>query len=297
MTRPPAGYRLPATAQVGRVTLQVSDLHRSITYYTDVLGLRAETLSGGEGLRRAWLTPHDDDRVLIELRERTGARRVPQRGLLGLFHFAIVVPDRAALGRALRHLIDAAVPFGAADHMVSEALYLTDPDGLGIELYRDRPRAEWVIRGGQVMGGSDPLDAGGMLVAAEHQAWSGLPAATRMGHVHFHVGDLPRAEAFYHRGLGFDVVNWKLPGARFLSAGGYHHHVGLSTWAAGAPPASEADARLIEWALVVPTVEEVQKIAESLSASDYPIDVRSGELTATDTWGITVRVHASGPTS
>jgi catechol 2,3-dioxygenase len=297
MTRPPAGYRLPATAHVGRVTLQVSDLGRSIAYYTDVLGLRAEPLASSTGPRRAWLRPQNDERVLLELCERTGARRVPERSLLGLFHFAIVVPDRAALGRVLAHFIDAAVPFGAADHMVSEALYLTDPDGLGIELYRDRPRAEWIIHGGQVMGGSDPLDAAGILAAAEHGAWNGLPAGTRMGHVHFHVGDLPRAEAFYHRGLGFDIVNWKLPGALFLSAGGYHHHVGLNTWAAGAPPASDEDARLIEWELVVLTVDDAKNIAENLAASDHAVDVRSGECAASDPWGTVVRVHASGPTS
>jgi catechol 2,3-dioxygenase len=277
--------------------VQVADLDRSIGYYTDVVGLRTEPLASDKAQRRALLRPQDDDRVLIELRERPGARRVPERGLLGLFHFAIVVPDRATLGRVLAHLIDAAVPFGAADHMVSEALYLTDPDGLGIELYRDRPRAEWIIRNGRVIGGSDPLDTAGILAAAERQAWGGLPAGTRMGHVHFHVGDLPRAEAFYHRGLGFDVVNWRLPGALFLSAGGYHHHVGLNTWAAGAPPASEGDARLIDWALVVPTVDDAKSVAESLAASDYAIDVRSGEFAASDPWGTVVRLHASGPTS
>jgi len=292
ISTPPPGFRLPAESRVGRVLLQVADLDRSVDYYTATVGLRAvrdDDLSA----RTVHLTPNDDERVIVTLRERRGARRVPQRGLLGLFHFAIVVPDRPALGRVLRHLVDAHVPLGAADHMVSEALYLTDPDGLGIEIYRDRPTSEWIIRDGQVIGGSDPLDAGGILDAAEGQAWSGLPAGTRIGHVHFHVGDLDRARAFYHRALGFDAVNWSFPGALFVSAGGYHHHVGLNTWAAGSPPASDEDARLLEWQLVLPGSADIARAAESLRSSGYGLMEGDDGLTASDPWGITVRLVES----
>ena len=288
---PPPGFRLPAAAHVGRVVLQVADADRSIAYYTSTLGLRVSEAIG-TGSDVVHLTASDDERMVIELRERRGARRVPQRGLLGLFHFAIVVPDRPALGRFLKHAIDTHVPLGAADHMVSEALYLTDPDGLGIEVYRDRPREEWIIRDGRVMGGSDPLDASGILDAAGEQAWSGLPAGTRVGHVHFHVGDLERARNFYHRALGFDVVNWAFPGALFVSAGGYHHHVGLNTWAAGAPPASDEDARLLEWQLVLPGQADIDKAVESLRASGYDAQSMDGAFTASDPWGITVRLLA-----
>src|SRR5688572_6885604 len=175
----PPGYRLPPDAHVGRVVLQVSDLDRSLDYYSSTLGLRpadgSATASGQPDRgRSATLAPHDDERILLELRERRGARRVPERGRLGLFHFAIVVPDRPALGRFLRHILDRHAPFGAADHMVSEALYLTDPDGLGIEVYRDRARGEWIVRDGQVMGGSDPLDAQGLLDAASGATWDGM---------------------------------------------------------------------------------------------------------------------------
>lgn len=288
----PPGYRLPPDAQVGRVVLQVSDLDRSLEYYSSTLGL---TQAGGSALasdqpdpgRWATLAPHDDARVLLELRERRGAPRVPERGRLGLFHFAIVVPDRPALGRFLRHVIDRHVPLGAADHMVSEALYLTDPDGLGIEVYRDRPRDEWVVRDGHVMGGSDPLDAAGLLDAAAEQAWRGMPAGTRMGHVHFHVGDLSRARAFYHEGLGLDHVNWRFPGAMFLSAGGYHHHVGLNTWAKGAAPAGEHEARLVEWELVLPSPSDVEAVARSLTAAGHPPVVENTVARVSDPWGIT----------
>ena len=291
----PPGHRLPPDAHVGRVVLQVSDLDRSLEYYASTLGLRqadGAAAPAGQTDSRRWTTlaPHDDERILLELRERRGVRRVPERGRLGLFHFAIVVPDRPTLGRFLRHVLDRHVPFGAADHMVSEALYLTDPDGLGIEVYRDRPRDEWIVRDGQVMGGSDPLDAEGLLDAAAGTPWRGMPSGTRMGHVHFHVGDLERARAFYHHGLGLDHVNWRFPGAMFLSAGGYHHHVGVNTWAAGAPPATEHEARLVEWELVLPSPSDVEAVARNLAASGHSLSVEAAATRVSDPWGITARV-------
>jgi catechol 2,3-dioxygenase len=302
ISTPPPGYRLPPEARIGRVTLQVADLTRSLTFYREVLGFRegreiegapAGTPAGADG-PVATLTSQDSDTVLVELHERPGARRVPTRGLLGLFHFAIVVPDRPALGRFLRHIIDRNVPLGAADHMVSEALYLTDPDGLGIEVYRDRSRSEWIIDNGRVMGGSDPLDAEGILDAAGGQPWTGMPAGTRIGHVHFHVGDLARAREFYHLGLGLDHVNWPFPGAMFLSAGGYHHHVGVNTWAAGAPPAAEEDARLLEWELLLPASPDVDRAAASLLAAGHPVHADETGARSRDMWGIVVAIRTVG---
>ena len=288
----PLGYRLPPDAHVGRVVLQVSDLDRSLEYYSSTLGLRQAGGSAATGVqpdpaRWATLAPHDDERILVELRERRGAPRLPERGRLGLFHFAIVVPNRPSLGRFLRSLIDRHVPLGAADHMVSEALYLTDPDGLGIEVYRDRPRGEWIVRDGQVMGGSDPLDTAGLLDAAAGDAWQGMPPGTRMGHVHFHVGDLDRARVFYHQGLGLDHVNWRFPGAMFLSAGGYHHHVGVNTWAQGAPPAAFHEARMVEWELVLPSRSEVEAVSRSLTAAGHSPVVENAVTRVADPWGIT----------
>jgi catechol 2,3-dioxygenase len=213
---------------------------------------------------------------------------VPRRGRLGLYHFAILLPDRSALGRFLRHLGELGERAGMADHLVSEALYLSDPDGLGIEVYADRPRASWQQHDGQLVMATESLDTAGLLGAAGPEPWSGLPAGTAIGHVHLFVGDLDRAAAFYHAGLGLDKMVWSYPGALFLAAGGYHHHLGVNTWAAGAEPAGAEDARLLEWELVVPAERDA---AEALAS------LREGGVTASDTgivrdpWGTAVRVR------
>jgi catechol 2,3-dioxygenase len=228
---------------------------------------------------------------LIELRERAGARPVPRRGRLGLYHFAVLLPDRAALGRFLRHLGELGERAGMADHLVSEAVYLTDPDGLGIEVYADRPRGSWRHEGGQLAMSTDPLDVEDLLRAGRGERWTGLPAGTVIGHVHFFVGDLARAEDFYHAGLGLDKTVWSYPGALFLAAGGYHHHVGTNTWAAGAPAATDEDARLLEWELVVPSAAEVERAAGSLAAAGWAVERMPGGALARDPWGTTVRIR------
>src|SRR6185436_13957046 len=146
----------------------------------------------------AILGPHDDSRVLVELHERKGARRVPRHGLQGLYHFAILLPDRPSLARFLQNLADLGEHPGMSDHLVSEAIYLQDPDNLGIEVYRDRPRAEWRRTGDQLEMASLPLDVGDLLAAGGGTPWSGAPKGTVMGHIHLHVGDIERAAGFYH---------------------------------------------------------------------------------------------------
>ena len=199
---------------------------------------------------------------------------VPRGGLLGLYHFAILLPDRAALGRFVTHLGSLGVHAGSADHAVSEAIYLSDPDGLGIEVYADRPRAAWRSDSTrQLFMTTAPLDVRGVMAAAGGAAWTGMPPGTTIGHVHLHVGDLGAAEAFYHRALGFDKVVWNYPGALFLSAGGYHHHLGTNTWSAG-PPADERHARLLSWDLVVPRRADAEAAARSLAAAGHAVEVR-----------------------
>ena len=222
----PRGFRLPAATHLGKVRLQIADLERSLAFYQDVLGLRI--VSRGDG--QAALGAHDDDRVLIELREQGGARPAGGRRL-GLYHYAILLPDRTSLGRFAHHVSAIGVPTGTADHLVSEALYLRDPDGLGIEVYADRPRSAWRRSGQELMIATDPIDMRGILAAAGGERWTGMPAGTVIGHVHLHVGDLSQAAAFYSEALGFDRVTWSYPGALFLGAGGYHHHVGTNVWA------------------------------------------------------------------
>lgn len=283
---PPTGYRLPAATRLGRVRLQVADLDRSIAYYERLLGFRVLERADG----RATFAAGGDDTPLIELRERKGATPVPRRGLLGLYHYAILLTDRPSLGRFAAHLAEIGAPAGASDHGVSEALYLQDPDGLGIEVYADRPRSEWRHAERQLAMSTDPLDLRDLVEAGAGEAWGGMPAGTVIGHVHLHVGDLAEAEAFYHAALGFDKVVWSYPGALFLSAGGYHHHLGLNTWAAGARAAGEGDARLLEWEILVPTVEDASRALDNLESAGHPLARQDRGGTASDPWGTRLAV-------
>ena len=285
----PPDFRLPDATHVGKVRLQVSDLARSVEYYGGVLGLRLIHRAGGA----ASMGPHDGDAVLIELVERPGARAVPRRGLLGLYHFAVLLPDRASLARFVVHLSDIGQYAGMSDHLVSEAIYLTDPDGLGIEVYADRPRDSWIATGRQVAMTTKPLDVQDLVKAAGGAKAEGAPRGTVIGHVHFHVGDITEAERFYHAALGLDKIVWSYPGALFMSAGGYHHHVGANTWAAGSPIATDNDARLLDWELVLPDAESADAAAKSIESAGFPVERLDGDPIATDPWGIRVRLHAS----
>ncbi|HEX7545625.1 MAG TPA: VOC family protein [Gemmatimonadaceae bacterium] len=285
----PSGYRLPDAMRLGRVRLQVSDLARSIAYYESVIGLRTITRDA----ETARLGTHGGDTVIVELRERRGATPVPRRGLLGLYHFAILVPDRSVLGRFLRHATALGVHVGMSDHLVSEAIYLTDPDGLGIEVYADRPRESWRKVERQIAMATDPLDAENLMAAGGGAPFTGLPAGTVIGHVHLHVGDIEKAAHFYHEGLGFDKMVWNYPGALFLAAGGYHHHLGTNTWAAGRPSAGDGDARLLEWEVQVPTVEDAHAALESVAAAGHPVERDASGGTVSDPWGTTVRVRST----
>jgi catechol 2,3-dioxygenase len=285
-TIPPPGYRLPAELRLGPVLLQTADLGRSLEYYDRVLGLRPLERRSGE----ATLGVQQDPTPLVQLRERAGAVPVPRRGRLGLYHFAVLLPDRASLGRFAGHLASLGEYAGASDHLVSEALYLTDPDGLGIEVYADRPRETWAVRGGKLAMATDPLDLEGLAKAAGGRRWTGAPPGTRIGHIHLHVDDLARAGEFYHVGLGLDRISLEFPGALFMSAGGYHHHLGTNVWAAGAPRAAESDARLLEWSLQLPDQVNVEAAAGALRDAGYPVARSGPDALATDPWGTDVRL-------
>src|SRR5262249_48253432 len=174
---------------------------------------------------------------LVELGEHPGAKPVPHGGRPGIYHYALLLPGRAELGAFLTHLEQIGEPHADSDHLVSEAIYLVDPDGITVEVYADRPRADWPRRNGELQLATLPLDHAQLIAASTDSPWRGAPAGTRMGHVHLHVGDLAAAERFYVDGLGFAVTTRAYRGALFVAAAGYHHHVGLNTWAASRPPA------------------------------------------------------------
>jgi len=264
---PPSAGRLPDGTRVGRVRLRVSDLSRSAAFYRDVLGFEERA---GDGEVRGFGL-HGERDALIELVERRGARSAPSYRRLGLYHFAILLPDRSSLGRALPHLRAHEIRLGMSDHFVSEALYLHDPDGLGIEIYADRPRERWLRRGRELAMATASLDVSDLERAASGAPWTGMPPRTRIGHVHLHVGDLERADAFYREALGFDLVVWSYPGALFFSAGGYHHHLGTNTWARDASPPADDEARLEWWELVVPGRDDAGATAERLTQRGHSV--------------------------
>jgi catechol 2,3-dioxygenase len=287
----PRGHRLPQATRLGGVRLAVRDLERSLEFYQEVLGLRVVYRDE----HRARLAPRLGDRTLVELEEHEGVLPAGRRARLGLFHFAILVPDRASLGRLVRHLAASRIQFGAGDHLVSEAFYLQDPDGLGIEVYADRPRESWKRRGRELMMSTDPVDVEALLRAAGDEPWAGMSPGTVIGHVHLHVGDLEQAAAFYSDGVGFDRTTWSYPGALFLAAGGYHHHLGTNTWAGAAPPADVDTARLLEWTIELPDTRSVAAVGLSLVESGYSFESPAeGEILARDPWGTAVRIGATG---
>jgi len=286
--RRPEGYRLPAEAHPGAVRLAVSDLERSLDYYQRVLGF--EVRERTPGVARLGTTGGGPS--LIELHEEPGARSVARSPRLGLYHFAILMPDRASLGRFLAHLGQIGQYAGMSDHLVSEALYLRDPDGLGIEVYADRPRSTWAHHDGELAMAADPLDVENLVRAGGDEPWTGMPTGTRVGHMHLHVGDLERAAAFYHNALGFDLMAWSYPGALFFGAGGYHHHLGTNTWATGATSASEGDARLLEWELLFPSDAAVREALSSVESAGYPVQRTDDGGTVRDPWGTWLRLRS-----
>ena len=287
----PAGFRLPDRTHLGPVVLQVADLDRSLRFYELVLGFRLVRRAKGSAVLSALVSTTP----LLELRERPPARPLARRGRLGLFHFAILLPDRPSLGRFVRHLNEIGVPAGAGDHIVSEAFYLNDPDGLGIEVYADRPRESWQRVGRELVMGTGSVDVQGLVVGAGPLQWDGLPNGTVIGHLHLHVADIARASAFYSDALGFDRMVWSYPGALFFGAGGYHHHLGTNSWAGvDAPPTAEDEARLVEWTIELPAREDVDAAAASVARAGLAAerDGETGDLVVRDPWGTAVRLRA-----
>lgn len=258
-------------AAVGHVHLTVRDLPRMRQFYEETLGFR-EAWSDS---RTVFLSADGLYPFHVGLTADPNATRPALRST-GLYHAAFLLPARRALARLLRRLVAERVRLdGFSDHLVSEAIYLHDPEGNGLELYADRPRDQWTYEDGQLVMSTEPLDIEGLLAEAgdESEAGSGVDPATRLGHVHLRVSSIERAEEFYHGILGFDVTVRGYPGALFLSAGGYHHHLGTNTWESrGAEPAPKGGAGLRYFTVTLPTREELERIARSAAERGVRIE-------------------------
>lgn len=280
----------PAT-RLGYVALTVADLQRSLDFYKDAIGLELLARDANSAAMGAGHLP------LLELHEQAGASPWPRggRGYTGLYHFALLLPTRADLGRWLTHWLELALPApGQGDHLVSEALYLEDPDGHGIEIYRDRPREEWRWRGGRVVMASDPVDVRGLLAAARDEGadWSGLAAGTTLGHIHLQVHDIGEASRFYQQLLGFEVMA-DMPSALFLAAGGYHHHIGMNVWhSKGARTAPEHSVRLLYYTVDLPPGGATDELRLRADDAGFATTAVAGGFSVTDPAGITVRFRA-----
>jgi len=285
-----AAETLPTTTSMGAVHVSVADLDRSLAYYRDTVGLAVlEERSGAASLGAG-------DVELLGLVEEPGAR--PASRHTGLYHFALRVPERVDLARWLAHAArDRVALLGMSDHFVSEAIYLTDPDGHGIEIYHDRPRVVWEGLVASRMT-TDPLDVADLMGEVEDPAtepFDGLPAGTDMGHVHLQVADVAATIEFYRDVLGFDVMAELFGSAAFLAAGGYHHHVGANTWhSLGAPPPPVGTAALRHATIVLPDAGERDRVAARVEATGQEPESREDGVLVRDPSGVGLLLAAPG---
>jgi catechol 2,3-dioxygenase len=257
---------------VSRVGLKARDAESLAAYYKALLGFAEISRSGGD------ITLGAHGRPLLVIESTPSARPDDPRSA-GLFHTAFLLPSRADLGRWIRHAAEKRIPIeGASDHLVSEALYLTDPEGNGIEIYADRPKQDWEWQGGSVAMATKRLDIDGVVrsVPADDTEWKGAPENTIIGHVHLRVGDPTEAEQFWHREFGFDTVAKYGAAAVFLSSGGYHHHIGANVWQSAGAGKRDADRSGLSWV--------------EMRASDAKY---AGEKT--DPWGTVIRTVEALP--
>jgi catechol 2,3-dioxygenase len=280
--------KLPDQTELGIARLRVADLGRSLAFYHELVGFDVMGRSGATALLGAGGAP------LLHLEAHAGLAPRP-RSATGLFHIALLLPSRADLGAMLRRLIEKSVPLGASDHIVSEALYLDDPDDNGLEIYADRPRASWSWEGGEIAMATEPLDARGLVAdAAPAQEPYHLPQGTRIGHIHLQVGDLATARRFYVDILGMEVTTQSYPGALFVSAGGYHHHLGLNVWRSrGLGAAPENAAGLDAFELRLPAETDLAPVRRRLEEAGVDLVEDQRGFTVRDPWANRIAVRSA----
>lgn len=284
------GFSIHPAVDVGTVTLKVENLVRSVGFYSALIGLKVLR----QDARGALLGV--GKRAILALEEVRGAKPLA-RNTTGLYHAAILFPDRRSLAVKILQLKQVNYPFGFSDHLVSEAFYLDDPDANGLELYRDRPRNEWKWDNGQVRMALDPIDFESFFGQVEpgDPALNNPEAAegTKLGHMHLRVGNLAEAEKFYHEVLGLDITA-RMPGALFLSAGGYHHHLGMNTWESlGAAPPREPSAGLREFSLVLPDSTELERLVKQVEGTGVAVAREGDGAVVKDPFGNQIRMISS----
>jgi catechol 2,3-dioxygenase len=271
---------------VSHVHLNVKEIERSLSFYQGTLGLQVLERAAN----RVTLTADGKNPLVTVEQPSNVLPKEPRRS--GLYHLAILLPSRKELAKAVKHFMDIKYEAvqGASDHLVSEAFYLSDPDGNGIELYSDRPAEGWKWRGQEVSMVSDPLDIPNLFAEIGEEDFTGLPEDTIMGHIHLHVGNLVEAEEFYGKGLGFDVVHRLSSHALFMSTGGYHHHIGLNIWnGEGVPAPSPNSVGMKYYTMVFPNQAARDDAVQNLQLLGFSIS----DFTAEDPSGNTIQLIIS----
>lgn len=275
-----------APMRIGRVTLKVRDLARVSDFYRDTIGLAVLAKED----RRAILGTDTAPLLVLEADPSAAAS---DRHQAGLFHTAFLLPTRSDLAEWLRHVADARVPLqGASDHIVSEAIYLADPEGNGIEVYVDRPVPRWLDADGNIQMSTDPLDVQDLLAAGEGSVWNGFPESGNIGHVHLRVGDTAEADRFYRDVLGFDVTV-DYPGASFYGSGGYHHQLAGNVWSSRGSSLRADDAAGLESVeIIARDASVIEAIRSRAHAAGLPIEADGEGVTALrDPWGTSIKLR------
>jgi catechol 2,3-dioxygenase len=266
---------------VSSLHLKVEDLERSLSFYKDMIGFKVMKKTEHKALLTA-----DGQSPLLTI-EQPGNVSPKEKRTTGLYHFALLLPNRKDLGLVIKHLTFMKYPLqGGSNHGISEAVYLSDPDGNGIELYADTPPSTWERDNGLLVAKGEPLGVEGIIASAGSDEWQGLPTNTIMGHIHLHASELQKTKLFYTQGLGLDLVMKIENSALFFSTGGYHHHVALNTWnGIGASRPSNNSVGLKYYSFVLPNNEVRQHVIQQIKNLGYAVQTRNGNYMTEDPSG------------